>query len=648
MAETNRMKRIIFFLCLPLMAAGQDTAVLKELYPQLAGNQGADRFEIHERIGDEWMGVNLDSPLYHAGKMLELARKYDNPEWKSRAYLQKGLAYGYLYKFDQEQQYFRKALAISRTGEDPHGVGVALLNLGVSKLYQGVLDSSAYYFEQARGQFEKLGDSARLAQTYNNLGLIYRKIRRYDKAIDMYEQSIAIKEQLDQEKGLLNTYLNLTSLYNENAQYNKVLPLSERILALSRELDLPDYFVSGLNNLGIAYKNLEAYDQAEVAFKEGLEMLRDFHEPQLSNEINFSMAELAYLQGKLSLSRAYLKETKKWFDQYKNLEAQRAYYELSYKVFRDFGQTTRALKELEKFTEINEQFLNEKSLEQINELQGKYELEKKERTIAQLELEQKQAALSLANYQNQRNLFVFAAAMFLLLAGFLYYRYYIKQKTSKLLEQKNEQISQALAEREILLKEIHHRVKNNLQVITSLLNLQAGTLKEPAAIDAVREGQNRVKSMSIIHQKLYQGQDIRGVDAREYIENLTRELFTAFGVKDDEVNCEIDANGLKLDIDTIIPLGLILNELITNSLKYAFEGRKQGKLQIFMKNRESILEVTVADNGKGMDERTPETAGTFGWKMIRSLSRKLRAEIRIFNQGGTTVQLLLSRFRLVT
>jgi len=179
------------------------------------------------------------------------------------------------------------------------------------------------------------------------------------------------------------------------------------------------------------------------------------------------------------------------------------------------------------------------------------------------------------------------------------------------------------------------------------LNLQADSLESDVAKDAVKEGQHRVKSMALIHQKLYSTDDIRGVDVQDYLENLSTELFRAFGVDQEKIKWKIDTSGLKLDIDTIIPLGLIINELITNAIKYAFKDLEQGLLQIEIKEDGENLNVLVADNGKGMSEEDIKKSNSFGWKMIQSLSRKLKAEVAISSDKGTHINLVLSRYKLV-
>ena len=277
--------------------------------------------------------------------------------------------------------------------------------------------------------------------------------------------------------------------------------------------------------------------------------------------------------------------------------------------------------------------MDEEVLTKTTELEQVYEKEKRELEIEKLSTEAELRSLAFDQKNRQQRALIVLFVLILLVAILIFVLYRQNKKS--------------LSERETLLREIHHRVKNNLQVISSLLNLQAGSLDDDAAKEAVREGQSRVKSMALIHQKLYSTDDVRGVDVQDYLENLSLELFKVFGVDEEKVKWNIDASGLKMDIDTVIPLGLIINELITNSIKYAFQNVEHGLLEISLKENGENLNVSVKDNGTGMDEEAMKTSNSFGWKMIKSLSRKLKAEIIIDSASGTNVKLIISRYKLV-
>jgi PAS domain S-box-containing protein len=197
-------------------------------------------------------------------------------------------------------------------------------------------------------------------------------------------------------------------------------------------------------------------------------------------------------------------------------------------------------------------------------------------------------------------------------------------------------IQKSLDEKEIMLREIHHRVKNNLQVISSLLNLQSRYIKDPDSVEVFKESQNRVKSMAMIHEKLYQSPDLAYIDFSEYINSLIKSLFSSYLVNPDSIRALIEINDIYLDVNTAIPLGLIVNEIISNSIKHAFPQQQSGeiKIKMFIENGSNILE--ISDNGIGIpDDFNIENTSTLGMQLINSLKSQINSQLEVFNQGGT-------------
>lgn len=207
-------------------------------------------------------------------------------------------------------------------------------------------------------------------------------------------------------------------------------------------------------------------------------------------------------------------------------------------------------------------------------------------------------------------------------------------------------IATSLQEKEVLLKEIHHRVKNNLQVICSLLNLQSRSLPDLTTRDLIQESQNRVRSMAIVHEKLYCAKNIASINLAEYINDLTKNLLSSYQVRTSKVilNAEIDPT-IFLDIDTAVPCGLILNELISNACKYAFSIEQQGEIYLrAIANEKQQLVLTVGDNGKGLPpDFDIDRTKTLGLQLVKSLTHQLRGNIIIERSQGTQFQVTLSR-----
>jgi two-component system response regulator len=205
-----------------------------------------------------------------------------------------------------------------------------------------------------------------------------------------------------------------------------------------------------------------------------------------------------------------------------------------------------------------------------------------------------------------------------------------------------ERLKASLKEKEVLLREIHHRVKNNLQIIFSLLNLQSGYIRDSHALDMFRECQNRVRSMALIHEVLYQAKDLARVNFAEYIKNLALNLFRSYGVSSEVISLNISVREVMLEIDTAIPCGLIINELVSNSLKYAFPGGKTGKITIDMHLEDgNQLILIVSDDGvglpAGLDFRNTETLGL---QLVNTLTDQLKGLIEVQGKQGTEFKII--------
>ncbi len=204
-------------------------------------------------------------------------------------------------------------------------------------------------------------------------------------------------------------------------------------------------------------------------------------------------------------------------------------------------------------------------------------------------------------------------------------------------------IKDSLMEKEVLLREIHHRVKNNLQIISSLLNLQTRCVEGEETINVLKESQNRVKTMAMVHEKLYQSEDLKDINFKEYIENLVSGLFYSYGVKRGAIDLQVEGDSFEMDIDTAIPCGLIINELVTNSLKYAFpdQGSKDVVMVELKKLPQDKLKLVVADNGCGLPENLDiENVETLGLKMVTILVTQLNGTLELNRANGTEFKII--------
>jgi len=199
------------------------------------------------------------------------------------------------------------------------------------------------------------------------------------------------------------------------------------------------------------------------------------------------------------------------------------------------------------------------------------------------------------------------------------------------------QLEESIKEKEVLLKEVHHRVKNNMQVISSILNLQSSYIEDETALAILRESQDRIKSMSFVHESLYQSKTLSEVNFSEYVQNIARNLFHSYGRPEGGLSLDFDLEEVFLNLDTSIPCGLIINEVVSNSLKYAFQGREKGVIRIeFSKLADGKLKLIVSDNGIGLpDNFDIENAESLGLQLVTTLVTQVSGELKIDTSNGT-------------
>lgn len=197
-------------------------------------------------------------------------------------------------------------------------------------------------------------------------------------------------------------------------------------------------------------------------------------------------------------------------------------------------------------------------------------------------------------------------------------------------------IRKSLREKEVLLREIHHRVKNNMQVISSMLGLQSRHIKDEEALRVFEDGRNRIRSMALIHEMLYRSEDFASIDFDAYIKTLASSLFGLYAVSPERVRLTIEVEEAGFGLDSAVPCGLIMNELLTNALKYAFPGERSGEVAVAIHYNGGRVEISVSDNGvgfpEGLDFRKTETLGL---QLVVNLVKQLRGEIMLDRTGGT-------------
>lgn len=221
--------------------------------------------------------------------------------------------------------------------------------------------------------------------------------------------------------------------------------------------------------------------------------------------------------------------------------------------------------------------------------------------------------------------------------NFLFALGIVEDITKQLASKQN--LESSLKEKEVLLREIHHRVKNNLNIITGLLELQSDGITDENLKKKLMESVQRVRSMAMLHERLYTKTDISRINLASYIKELVNYLIAAFSNRT-EIITDYNMDEVEISLDQAVPCGLIVNEVITNSLKYAFDGEYEGVITILLHNDEDYLNITISDNGKGIPESVnTSNPETLGLQLIRLLVYQLLGRLEITNDNGTVYKI---------
>jgi two-component sensor histidine kinase len=275
-------------------------------------------------------------------------------------------------------------------------------------------------------------------------------------------------------------------------------------------------------------------------------------------------------------------------------------------------------------------------IRQGEELQVKYETAQKESQIAFLNQKAKLEQVNLNKATLIRNVTIGGIVLLVIIAVLLYRQSRLRKKSNQVITHKSELLERLLTEKEWLLKELNHRVKNNLHMVISLLESQAIYL-ESDALKAMKTSKHRIFSMSLIHQKLYQLEDVKTIDMSVYLPELVNYLRDSFDAEE-YIHFRLELEPVQLSVSQAIPLALVLNEAITNSIKYAFPGNRRGEISIKMRETGETIELIIRDNGVGMVEAAEDTGiDSLGLQLMRGLIEEISGQIQFENNNGTII-----------
>lgn len=419
----------------------------------------------------------------------------------------------------------------------------------------------------------------------------------------------------------------------QNKMEHEVLMLTDSAIKLHKKyttrtsMHYPAYYyVQGWIN-----ENKKNYDQAIRYYKEGLQA-------ELTDPYNFGLNLPAYFRANSVAHRVSVVDSLiTHFATVRVQDNPAPFVRLAFEKaahYKRRGQTARYMEHQLKALELKDSLSRIGRYYAIKEIETRFGVKEHELKLEQVSQIQK---LQQAEIEKREMLIaglLFGILLFIVLAVIIYRQYKSKQKQTIELAAKNNKV-------ETLIRELHHRVKNNMQTISSILSLQSYGVQDEKAKAALQESKSRVEAMSIIHQKLYLDDDIRDINVEEYLHTMINTLAQSYGYNASAVTKTVDPSLKNLDVDLAIPLGLIINELVINAFKHAFVTVPDPNLHVSLIQRQDQIQLVVKDNGSGVDETKLTGTVSFGMKLIRTLAKQLNATFSQRNENGAVFELMI-------
>lgn len=535
--------------------------------------------------------------------------------------------------------------------------------LGHMEETNGNLVQSVDFFLQALAVHQTTYDFGKQQQLCSRISGVYMNLHNLAKGQEYSRQAAALQREYHQLAMLPFIYGVKGYDFANAGKLDSTLAYGRKAMTVFWVTREWKTFYSYLDGYGLQLTEMGQYRQAEKIFRQCLtyslqqgDQRRELYEYLHLPEVLLRMDRLdeAAHYAKLALSRIEL-------DPERQDEHRTQVYESLAHIAEARGQYKQALV----YERLSNQYGN--AMQSVEKNRQLAEVEARYQTA------QKQASINQLSIDNQRHLTQISwqaggliALMALLGLGLWQYRV-IRQAnarlraSSQLVSENNRQISQQSIRLGVLMQELHHRVKNNLAIVSSLLRMQSRGLDDPRAVQAVRDGQRRVEAISLIHQQFYRTENLADVPIKAYVTELTEGLLLSYGFDPDTFDCQVEVADIQLDVDVAVPLGLILNEVLTNAFKYAYANIAEPKLNVRLQEITDGpapgLLIEVQDNGPGLEAPGLERPGrtdarldgssqavtrrksSFGQRLIRELTGQLGGEMSLTSRHGTYFRL---------
>jgi two-component sensor histidine kinase len=630
------MRKLLFFLLAlgGYWAAKAQPENIAGLEAQLVrSSDPAESIRLLEQLTDAVLPADLKRAETYAAQALRLAGQSRSELVDATAFLIAGKTFVQLTKLDSANLFLDWALAGFERLNEPNKAAEALYWKGYIAANSREFSAASRYYFRAIENWQQSGQQKEIALAYSALSDMFSMQDAYNKAIEYAQEAISILEALGETALLAAAFDELSYSHVMNGNYDIAYEYAEKALLTYEKAGADEITIArALNSRGNALKFLDRYGEAIADYERSKKICEKHGVVRGVVAGTANIGHTLLMQKKYAEALPYIMQAIEMMTQAGDVRNLAENYMHASDIHAGLGDFEKANSYAWLYAREKERQHQEKE-EQLQEgLAEKYQAGQRAATIVLQEQRIQQQTLV------QQLMFGLAGLLALtLIIGWRNYR--IKQRANRRLAEANGLLDAKNLENELLLKEIHHRVKNNLQTISSLLSLQSESIQDQSAWDAVQESKNRVNSMALLHQKLYQGENLAAIEMRDYFETIGKTIIESFGEKAENVSLQVEMPELELDVDTAVPIGLITNELVTNSLKYAFPGRVKGKISINLRaDEDDILKLHISDNGRGnADEQAPQDGGGFGTLLVQLLTAQLGGQLEKSTEAGTAI-----------
>lgn len=493
-------------------------------------------------------------------------------------------------------------------------------NIGYAHYNKGDLPNALKYHKIALDIWKEIDDQANVGQALNNLGVVYRKLEEYKKALKFFTEALKTYQAVGDEQPMAITYNNLGGTYKMLEMDDKAMESYEQSLILRKKIGDKRGAATTLNNIGSLYKKHGDLDSALHYFTESLELIELVGDQMGIAHASCNIGEIAFLRNNQPLAIQMGKRALKIGEDLGALLIIEQASALLQRIYAKSGDWKIAYEMQSLNINTSLKIKSEEAKKSAMMLEMQYEFDK-QKEIDHVN-HQKNSAISKKQKQIQKTSIYFISICLILATIFsllLYKRYKIMRSQKGIIEKQNN-------ERKIMLQEIHHRVKNNFQIISSMLRLQIYKDGSPLLRSAFQEAINRIHTMAIVHEIIYKQDEFDAVDAKMYLENLISNLHQTFENK--QVVIDIDSCKENLGIEQTIPLGIIVNELITNSFKHAFyENYPNPRIFISLEKLNDLFILNYKDNGVGFESL--DIKNSFGLELIETVVEQISGKVEV-------------------